>query len=117
VGASIAVRDTVIFITVLGALLVLVFGLRLLDEFRMSYLLFLPMIVVAMRYGLLGAATAIPLVQLGLLGALTTIGTRPATAFEFQLLMLTLAISTLYLGALSDERQRSSDRIAEHERN
>jgi len=117
VGASVAVRDTVIFITVVGALLVLVFGLRLLDEFRMSYLLFLPMIVVAMRYGLLGAATAIPLVQLGLLGALTTIGTRPATAFEFQLLMLTLAISTLYLGALSDERQRSSDRIAEHERN
>ncbi|SPE21575.1 putative Histidine kinase,histidine kinase,MASE1-containing protein [Burkholderiales bacterium] len=109
-------RDALIFVVVLGALLELVFGLRPLDEFRMSYLLFLPMIVVAMRYGLLGAATAIPAVQLGLLGALTLAGTRPGTAFEFQLLILTLAISALYLGALSDERQRAAARIAEHER-
>ncbi|HYA66428.1 MAG TPA: ATP-binding protein [Burkholderiaceae bacterium] len=109
-------RDALIFVVVLGALLVLVFGLRPLDEFRMSYLLFLPMIVVAMRYGLLGVATTIPVAQLGLLGALTLVGTRPGTAFEFQLLMLTLAISTLYLGALSDERQRAAARIAAHER-
>ncbi len=116
VGTPVAIRDALIFVVVLGALLLLVFGFRPLDEFRMSYLLFLPMIVVAMRYGLFGAATTIPIVQIGLLGALTTVGTRPGTAFEFQLLMLTLAISTLYLGALSDERQRSADRIAEHER-
>jgi len=112
----IVARDALIFVLVLGALLLLVFGLRPLDEFRMSYLLFLPMIVVAMRYGLFGIATTIPLAQLGLLGALTLAGTRPGTAFEFQLLMLTLAISTLYLGALSDERQRSATRIAGHER-
>jgi len=109
-------RDALIFVLMLGALLLLVFGLRPLDEFRMSYLLFLPMIVVSMRYGLFGVATTIPVAQLGLLGALTLTGTRPGTAFEFQLLMLTLAISTLYLGALSDERQRSAARIAEHER-
>ena len=113
---TVVARDALIFVVVLGALLVLVFGLRLLDEFRMSYLLFLPMIAVAMRYGLMGAATTIPLVQFGLLGALTLVGMRPAIAFEFQLLMLTLAISTLYLGALSDERQRAAARIAAHER-
>ncbi len=115
-GAVVAVRDALIFVVVLIALLVLVFGLRPLDEFRMTYLLFLPMIVVAMRYGLFGAASALPLVQLGLLGALTTIGMRPGTAFEFQLLMLTLAIATLYLGALTDERRNAAERIAEHER-
>jgi len=112
----IVARDTLIFVLVLGALLLLVFGMRPLDEFRMSYLLFLPMIVVAMRYGLFGVATTIPLGQLGLLGALTLTGTRPGTAFEFQLLMLALAVSTLYLGALSDERQRSTARIAGQER-
>jgi len=112
----VAARDALIFVLALGALLMLVFGLRPLDEFRMSYLLFLPMIVMAMRYGLFGAATTIPVAQLGLLGALTLVGTRPGTAFEFQLLMLTLAVSTLYLGALSDERQRSAARIAAHER-
>jgi two-component system sensor kinase FixL len=110
------IRDALIFVVALAGLLVLVFGLRPLDEFRMSYLLFLPMIVVAMRYGLFGAAVAIPAVQAGLLGALTLIGTRPGIAFEFQLLMLTLAIAALYLGALSDERQRSAQRLAEHER-
>ena len=113
---TVLLRDGVLLVLVLGGLLELVFGWQPLDQFRMSYLLFLPMIAVAMRYGLVGVATTVPVVQLGLLGALTLIGTRPGTAFEFQLLMLTLAVSVLYLGALSDERQRAAARIAEHER-
>ncbi len=111
-----AVRAAAIFLVALAALLLLVFGLRPLDEFRMSYLLFLPVIVVAMRSGVFGVVSALPMVQLGLLGALTVMGTRAGTAFEFQLLMLTLAVSTLYLGALSDERQRATARIADNER-
>jgi len=69
-----------------------------------------------MRYGLPGVAATLPLLQLGLLGALATIGTRPGTAFEFQLLVLTLAISSLYLGTLTDERRRAVERVAAHER-
>ena len=109
-------RDALLFLLAVGGLLELVFGLRPLDEFRMSYLLFLPMIIVAMRYGVLGVSTVMPVIQLGLLAALMLVGTRAGTAFEFQLLMLTLAVTALYLGALSDERQRAADRIAEHER-
>jgi len=116
VGAVPVLRDGLVFLLALGALLELVFGLRPLDEFRMSYLLFLPMIVAAMRRGVFGVATLLPLVQAGLLLALMMIGTRPGTALEFQLLMLTLAVATLYLGALSDERQRAAASIAEHER-
>ena len=115
-GASAVLRDCLVFLLVLGALLGLVFGLRPLDEFRMSYLLFLPMIVVAMRRGVFGVATLMPVVQAGLLVALMMVGMRPGTAFEFQLLMLTLAVATLYLGALSDERQRAAASIAAHER-
>lgn len=113
---SILVRDALLFALVLGALLVLVFGFQPLDDFRMSYLLFLPMIVVAMRYGLAGVVTTLPMIQLGLLGALATVGIRPGTAFEFQLLILTLAISSLYLGALTDERRRATELIAQNER-
>ena len=109
-------RDAAVFLTVLAALLYLVFGLQLLDDYRMSYLLFLPMIVVAMRYGVCGVAAALPIVQLGLLWALMHAGTRAGLAFEFQLLMVTLAVAALYLGALSDERQRAAARIAAHER-
>ncbi len=110
------VRAGLVFLIVLCGLLELVFGLRPLDEFRMSYLLFLPVIVVAMRAGVFGVVSVLPVVQLGLLGALTVIGTRAGTAFEFQMLMLTLAVATLYLGALSDERQRAAARIADNER-
>ncbi len=115
-GGATMLRDGALFTLALGALLFLVFDLQPFDAFRMSYLLFLPLIMVAMRYGLFGAASALPVVQLGLLGSLTLVGTRAATAFEFQLLMLTLAVATLYLGSLSDERERSAARIAEHER-
>lgn len=116
VRKAVALRDAVLFIVALAALLELVFGLRPLDEFRMSYLLFLPMIVMAMRHGVFGVATLMPVVQVGLLAALLLVGTRAGTAFEFQLLMFTLAVATLYLGALSDERQRAAASMAEHER-
>jgi signal transduction histidine kinase len=109
-------RDAVFFLAALLGLLELVFGLRPLDEFRMSYLLFLPMIAVAMRHGVFGAVTFMPLVQAGLLAALMLAGTRAGTAFEFQLLMLTLAATTLTLGALSDERERAAASIAAQER-
>jgi signal transduction histidine kinase len=115
VDASV-VRDAALFLLSMGALLVLVFAFRPFDEFRMSYLLFLPMMMLALRYGVWGASMAIPVAQLGLLGALATVGTRPGTAFEFQLLMLTLTATSLYLGALSDERQRATQRIRVHER-
>lgn len=109
-------RDAALFVAVLAAMLYIDFGVRPLDEFRMSYVLFLPMIVVAMRYGVLGVATSVPVLQLALLGALATAGTRAGTAFEYQLLLLTLAVAALYLGALSDERQRAAESIGAHER-
>jgi signal transduction histidine kinase len=114
--APVLARDAILLLFVLAAILVLVFGFQPLDDFRMSYLLFLPMIVAAMRYGLPGVVVTLPVVQLGLLGALATVGIRPGTAFEFQLLIVTLAISSLYLGALTDERRRAAEQIALKER-
>jgi signal transduction histidine kinase len=109
-------RDSVVFTVVSALLLALVFGWQPLDEFRMSYLLFLPAMAFALRHGLRGTALALPLLQLGLLAALALVGMRPGKVFEFQLLMLTLALAALYLGALSDEARRASAVIAERER-
>jgi signal transduction histidine kinase len=109
-------RDAAAFAILLAGLLWVAFGVQPLDQFRMSYLLFLPMIAVAMRYGLPGVVATVPVVQLGLLGALATVGIRPGTAFEFQLLTLTLAIMALFLGTLHDERRRAAARIAQNER-
>jgi signal transduction histidine kinase len=111
-----ALRDAGFFLAALGALLLIVFGIQPLDQFRMSYLLFLPMIALAMRHGLAGIVAGVPAAEIGLLGALATLGTRPGTAFEFQFLVLVLAITALLLGTLSDERRRAAQRIARHER-
>ncbi|HEU0201586.1 MAG TPA: MASE1 domain-containing protein [Burkholderiaceae bacterium] len=114
---AVALRDTVLLIAALTALLVLVFAVKPFDEFRMSYLLFLPMIAFALRYGLVGAALALPCAQIGVVLALSVSGDTLATpAFEFQLLILTLAITTLVFGALATERLRSAEMLAARER-
>ncbi|HOX89089.1 MAG TPA: ATP-binding protein [Burkholderiaceae bacterium] len=101
-------RDLALFLVLLAVALVAIFGVKPLDEFRMFYLLFLPALAIAMRQGLSGAAVAAALVQAGLLLALVVSQTRAATALEFQLLMLALAITTLYIGALAGERARQA---------
>jgi two-component system sensor kinase FixL len=111
-----ALRDLLLFLAALGALLLVVFGLKPFDEFRLFYLMFLPMIVVSMRYGLAGAALALPVVQIGLIGALAVFAARATTAFEFQILMLALALTSLFLGAASSERERAAERLAQRER-
>ncbi len=109
-------RDLALFVIVLAAVLLVIFGLRPFDEFRLSYLLFVPMIVIASRHGLFGVALAVPLVQVGLIAALSYFSTQVATAFEFQALMLALALTAMYLGLLSSERERSAQRLAARER-
>jgi signal transduction histidine kinase len=112
----IAVRDTVLLVAALAALLVVVFGVKPFDEFRMSYLLFLPMIAFALRYGLVGAALGLPCAQIGFVLSLVITEALSTSAVEFQLLMLTLAITTLFFGALADERRRSVAILASRER-
>lgn len=112
----VAVRDTILLIAALAALLVVVFGVKPFDEFRMSYLLFLPMIAFALRYGLVGAAIGLPCAQIGFVLSLVITETLSTSAVEFQLLMLTLAITTLFFGALADERSRSGEILASRER-
>ena len=109
-------RELAILALVLAALLLLIFWWRPLDEFRMSYLLFLPMVVVAIRHGLFGAALAVPIAQVGLIAAVAVFSPRAATAFEFQMLTLALALTSLYLGLLSSERERDAQRLADRER-
>jgi signal transduction histidine kinase len=110
-----ALRDFAVFVLVLGLTLLLVFAITPFDEFRMSYLLFLPMIAFALRQGAAGAALAVPLAQLGVIVSLYVLGERAATAFEFQMLLLALSLTTLYFGALAEERARAAEALAQRE--
>ena len=109
-------RDLLAFSVAVSLLLLLIFWWRPFDEFRMSYLLFVPTIVVATRHGLLGAAVAVPIVQVGLMCAVLLFAPQVATAFEFQMLTLALALTSMYLGLLSSERERAAQRLALRER-
>jgi len=109
-------RDLLLFAVAVTALLLAIFWWRPFDQFRMSYLLFVPMIVIATRHGLFGAAVAVPLEQAGMIGSVSFFAARVATAFEYQMLTLALALTAMFIGLMSSERERAAQRLAARER-
>jgi PAS domain S-box-containing protein len=82
---------------------------------EMFYLLFLPLILVAVRRGLRGATAAILALDTGIILALRV---YPRTYHELtllQFLMLILSLAGLVLGALISERDVSEQKLSEEE--
>ena len=77
------------------------------DHIRNFYLLFLPLIWSAARFGVVGAASALVLIQAGVLSVLVLSGYQPISVFELQLLLIALAITGLLLGVSIDEQRRA----------
>jgi two-component system sensor kinase FixL len=82
------------------------FGPLASDQYEYFYLLFLPVVWVAARYGLAGAAAAALVTQVGLIVAIQAADIETARMTHFQLLMLALTITGLLLGAVVSERRR-----------
>ncbi|CAO3453915.1 hypothetical protein [Azospirillum largimobile] len=95
----------------IGFTLWLDFGPLASSQYEHFYLLFLPAIAVAVRHGLGGAVLASAATQAGLIAAIQATGVDTARMAHFQLLMLTLAITILLLGAVVSERRRVEDRL------
>jgi signal transduction histidine kinase len=83
----------------------LVFGAGLHDPHEFFYLLFLPLIWIAMRRGIAGTAIAILVIQLLLIATLALVPLPSASLVDYQFLMLTLAGTGLILGAAVSERR------------
>jgi PAS domain S-box-containing protein len=79
------------------------------------YLLFPPLIWIAMRRGLPATSWAVMAIQLGLIAGIEVQGHSELTLRYFQLLMLSLAATGLVLGAVVSERWRLSSALAESE--
>lgn len=92
-----------------------IFGLEFTDEFKFFYLLFLPLIWIAMRHGVRGATLAILGTQLGLIAAVQAGGHKAAAVIELQLLMLALAITGLFLGMAVTSRRLLEERLREQQ--
>jgi two-component system, LuxR family, sensor kinase FixL len=108
-GSSVALLQ---YITI-GVVLWIVFGSGLSKELNLFYLLFLPLIWIAMRHGLPGTALATLLIQLGLIAALKLGGYQRGTVLEFQLLLLALAVTGLFLGIAISERRAVERQLRE----
>lgn len=85
----------------------IIFGLERIQHFEFSYVLFLPLIWIALRHGLMGATWGIVATQLGLIVAIQMRGYDAHIVTQFQLLMLAVTVSGLFLGAVVDERRRA----------
>lgn len=95
----------------IGFTLWLDFGPLASSQYEHFYLLFLPAMAVAVRHGLGGAVLASAATQASLIAAIQITGVDTARMAHFQLLMLTLAITILLLGAVVSERRRVEDRL------
>ncbi len=84
-------------------------------QFNLFYVLFLPLVWVAVSHGLPGAVLAALAIQSGLIAGLQVIGFPLDAVIYHQTLMLALAITALFLGALVSERQQIEARLREHE--
>jgi PAS domain S-box-containing protein len=91
-----------------------VFSLPADDQLRFFYLLFVPVIWIAMRWGLPGGALAVLAIQMGL--AIVAQSEIPIYRFIYlQSLMLTLSLTALFLGAVVTERWQVLQRVAARE--
>lgn len=91
----------------IGVVLEIVFALDVTEEARLFYLLFLPLIWIVLRHGLNGAALGGAAIQIGVIAASVIDEGDVATLVELQVLLLTVAVTGLFTGAVVDERREA----------
>jgi two-component system sensor kinase FixL len=101
-------------VALVGALAV-VFGYQDATAFQLFYLLFLPLLWIALSYGPPGAAIALLLIQVGLIiGAEIRFGPDPGLG-AMQVLMIALAITGLVVGTIVAEREDTAARLRDQQ--
>lgn len=88
-----------------------IFGSGLAQELKLFYLLFLPMIWIGMRHGVEGTVVAAATVQVGIILAMLAQSFAAAAVLEFQFLLLSVALTGLFLGLAVSERRDASEQL------
>jgi signal transduction histidine kinase len=104
------VPEILLYAVLVAASLWIIVGAQTVDGFKFFYLLFLPVMVAAVRYGLDGACVALAFTQFGLVGIMHLYGFDARTFTEFQILMLVLTTTGLIVGVVVSERE-NADRL------
>jgi len=95
----------------LVASLLLVFSLPESLQLEFFYLLFLPLIWIAVKHGLAGTAPAMVFAQVGVIFGVIGSGTSSLSVLELQVLLLALAIAGFFIAVVVDERQEISESL------
>jgi two-component system sensor kinase FixL len=93
-------------VTIIG-----VFQQDLQEQFKLFYLLFVPVAWAATRFGAVGAVWAAALVQALLIVAVHAGQYLPLTVFELQVLVAALTCMGILLGAIVDEKQAAEEAL------
>jgi signal transduction histidine kinase len=107
--------ETVLQGAAVAAALWVVFGIEPAHAERFFYVLFLPLIWIAMRHGIRGATWALLAIELGIVGAVQIQGLASATLLELQVFTVALAVTGLFLGAVVTERRRAGEALEARE--
>ena len=100
-----------LYFCVIGVALWLIVGSGEPRGFRLFYLLFVPVVIAAVRHGVDGACFILAVTQFSLIGVLHFSGYDASEFTEFQTLALALTVTGLIVGVVVSER-KNSDRIA-----
>lgn len=102
------------FAAIIGAL-TLVFGYAREQQFQLFYVLFLPIVWIAVRTGSEGVIVGILITQVGLIFGVILFSGEAHDVTAFQALMLVLATTGLIAGELVTERRRTESQLRLHQ--
>ena len=85
------------------------------NPYKLFYLLFLPLIWIAMRHAVVGAVLGNAIIQMGVIFALIWSGVQKVdmSVTEFQFMMCALAVTGLFLGMMVTESRTAHDALEE----
>jgi two-component system sensor kinase FixL len=104
-------REAWVIVLVTLAGILAVFARPTEEQFKFFYLLFLPVVWAAARFGAIGAVWSAALVQMLLMLAVQQAPYQPLTVFELQVLMAALTSTGVLLGATVDEREEAQQAL------
>ena len=110
---DLSVETLLQFAAIIGAL-ALMFGFAEEQQFQLFYVLFLPIVWMAVRTGLEGVTVGILIIQLGLIFGVTLFPAKGHDVTALQALMLVLATTGLIAGALVTEHRRTESQLRQH---
>ena len=106
--------ETLLQFAAVIAALALMFGFAEEQQFQLFYVLFLPIIWMAVRTGLEGVTVGILIIQLGLIFGVMLFPAESHEVTALQALMLVLATTGLVAGALVTEHRRTESQLRQH---